>query len=59
MKTEEFSNYHNYFVVDYGAEIAANYGYPLEKSRAIAAQKLEDDLPQDVATPNHFLLCIE
>ena len=59
MKTEEFSNYRDYFIVDYAHEIAANYGYTFEKSRAIALRELMDDLPQNVSTPNNFLLCIE
>ena len=59
MLADEFPNYRDYFVVDYAEEIAANYGFTLEKSRTIARQELADDLPQTVATPNHFLLCIE
>jgi ribosomal protein S18 acetylase RimI-like enzyme len=59
MKAAEFSDYEAYFVVDYAAEIAANYGYSPEKSRAIAIAELLDDLPQTVATPGHVLLCIE
>ena len=59
MTTAEFPKYRDYFIVDYAAEIAANYGYPLEKSRAIAAKELGDDLPQDVSTLDHTLLCIE
>ena len=59
MKAEEFPNYRDYFIVDYANEIAANYGYTLEKSRAIALRELMDDLPQNVSTPDHFLLCIE
>ena len=59
MKAEEFPNYRDYFIVDYAHEIATNYGYTLEKSRAIALRELMDDLPQNVSTPDHFLLCIE
>ena len=59
MTTAEFPQYRDYFIVDYATEIAANYGYSLEKSQAIAAQELMDDLPQDVSTPEHTLLCIE
>ena len=59
MKTEEFPNYHDYFIVDYANEIAANFGYSLEKSRAIALKELINDLPQNISTPNNFLLCIE
>lgn len=59
MLADEFPAYRDYFVVDYGNEIAENYGYPLEKSHAIARQELADDLPQTVNTPDHVLLCIE
>jgi len=59
MQADEFPAYRDYFVVDYAEEIAANYGFTLEKSHAIARQELADDLPQTVATPDHVLLCIE
>ncbi len=59
MQPAEFSAYRDYFVVDYALEIAANYGYSIEKSNALAAQELAADLPQTVATPDNFLLCIE
>ncbi|MCB0155654.1 MAG: GNAT family N-acetyltransferase [Anaerolineae bacterium] len=59
MTTVEFPQYRDYFIVDYATEIAANYGYSLEKSRVIAAKELTEDLPQDVSTPDHTLLCIE
>lgn len=59
MKAEEFSDYKAYFIVDYAHEITANYGYTAEKSHAIAAHELIDDLPQAIDTPNNVLLCIE
>jgi ribosomal protein S18 acetylase RimI-like enzyme len=59
MQPEEFPEYRDYFIVDYAHEIAANYGYPLEKSQAIALKELNDDLPQTVSTPDNILLCIE
>ncbi len=59
MKPAEFPNYRTYFVADYAAELATNYGYSPDKSRAIALQELAEDLPQTVATPDHTLLCIE
>ena len=59
MKPEEYPAYRDFFIIDYGAEVAENYGYTLEKSRAIAAQELIEDLPQTVTTPGHYLLCIE
>ena len=59
MKAAEFPDYRDYFVVDYANEIAANYGYTIEKSRTTALKELEDDLPQNISTPDHVLLCIE
>jgi len=59
MKPEEFPRYRDYFIVDYANEMATNYGYPLEESRAIAQKELQDDLPQTVSTPEHYLFCIE
>ena len=59
MKAEEFSDYKAYFIVDYAEEIMANYGYSPEKSHAIAASELIDDLPQTIDTPKNILLCIE
>jgi Acetyltransferase (GNAT) family len=59
MKAEEFPQYREYFIHDYAQEIADNFGHSLEKSRAIALQELNDDLPQTVSTPEHCLLCIE
>jgi ribosomal protein S18 acetylase RimI-like enzyme len=59
MKAEEFPGYRDYFIVEYANEIAANFGYTLEKSRAIAAKELFEDLPQEASTPDNVLLCIE
>ncbi len=59
MKTAEFSNYRDYFIVDYAIEIAANYGYSPKKSRDIALKELLEDLPQTISTPDNFLFCIE
>ncbi|MDM8530001.1 GNAT family N-acetyltransferase [Anaerolineales bacterium HSG25] len=59
MTTEEFPAYCDYFVVDYADEITANYGYLPEKSHAIALKSLNEDLPQNLSTPDHVLLCIE
>jgi hypothetical protein len=40
MTAAEFPAYRDYFIIDYAAEIAANFGYPLAQSRAIAAKEL-------------------
>lgn len=59
IKPDEYPAYREYFIVDYAHEIATNYGQSLEESRLIATKELKDDLPQDVSTPGHHLLCIE
>jgi ribosomal protein S18 acetylase RimI-like enzyme len=59
MKAEEFTQYRDYFIHDYADEIAANFGHTLEQSRVIARKEFQEDLPQDVSTPDHYLLCIE
>jgi len=59
MKANEFSSYRDYFIVDYADEISANFGHSLEQSRLIASKELAEDLPQNVSTPHHYLLCIE
>ena len=59
MKVAEFPEYRDYFIRDYAEEIAANFGHSLEQSRTIASKELTEDLPQDAATPDHTLLCIE
>lgn len=58
MKAAEFPDYRDYFIVDYAIEITANYGYSPEKSRNTALKELMEDLPQTIATPDNFLLCI-
>jgi ribosomal protein S18 acetylase RimI-like enzyme len=59
MKAEEFPAYRDYFIHDYALEIAANFGHTPQKSLAIAQQEFLADLPQNVSTPNHVLLCLE
>jgi len=59
MKFEEFSAYKEYFIEDYGKEIAANYDHSVEKGIQLAQQELEEDLPLNVVTIDHYLFCIE
>ena len=59
MKQEKFPAYKEYFINDYGKEIAENYGHSLSRSLLIAQQELEEDLPLNIATPEHYLFCIE
>lgn len=59
MKQEEFPAYRDYFINDYGKEITENYGHSLTRSLQIAQQELEEDLPLNITTPEHYLFCIE
>ena len=59
MRADEFAAYRDYFIVDYADEISANFGHTLEQSRIIASKELAEDLPQNVATPDNYLLCME
>ena len=59
MRTEEFPAYRDYFIVDYAAEIAANFGLPPARSKEIARKELAADLPLGAATPDNILCCIE
>ena len=59
MQPTEFSNTATISIVDYAQEIAANFGYSIEKSSAIAAKELADDLPQNVTTPDNFLYVLK
>ena len=59
MKQEEFPGYKEYFIQDYGKEISENYNHSIEKGILLAQQELEEDLPFNVATIDHYLMCIE
>ena len=59
MRPEEFAGYREYFIEDYGREIADNYGYELGKALGIAEDAVERDLPKGPLTPGQELLCID
>ena len=59
MEQHEFAAYREYFVNDYGHEIASNYNRSLESSLAQAASELEESFPQGVPSPDNHLMCIE
>lgn len=58
MRPDEFPAFLAYFIPDYAAEIAANFGLPEDAARARAAHEVAEDLPQGVETPGQTLLCI-
>lgn len=59
MRSEEFACYREYFVKDYGREIADNYGYKLETALEMAKNAIERDLSNGPLTPGQELMCIE
>lgn len=59
MKQHEFAAYREYFINDYGQEIASNYNRSLESSLAQAADELDQSFPVGVPSPDNHLLCIE
>lgn len=58
MLAHEFPAFEAYFVPDYAAEIAANYGTSLVDALIQAKAELAIDLPQGAETPGESLLCI-
>jgi GNAT superfamily N-acetyltransferase len=59
MRADEFPAYVAYFVPDYAAEIADNYGCSLADAMVQAQNDIADDLPQGPDTPGQNLMCIE
>ncbi|CAN7492060.1 GNAT family N-acetyltransferase [Pararhizobium sp. LjRoot235] len=58
MKATEFAAYLAYFIRDYAAEIAANYGLSETEGFARASREIADHLPDGPQTPGEVLLCI-
>lgn len=58
MRADEFGGYLDYFVPDYAAEIASNYGLPHDEALMRASREINEDLAQGVDTVGHELLCI-
>tara|TARA_R110001583_G_scaffold22377_8_gene84036 strand:+ start:40 stop:516 length:477 start_codon:yes stop_codon:yes gene_type:complete len=59
MKAEEYPQYCEYFVADYGQEISQNYGHSIDVAIDLAEQELIRCFPNGVDTDEHDLLCIE
>jgi len=58
MRRDEFDRYVDYFIPDYAAEIAANYGVSLEAAKVKAMREINEDLARGVETVGQVLLCI-
>jgi ribosomal protein S18 acetylase RimI-like enzyme len=58
MRDREYSDYLEYFIPDYAAEISANYGLSSLEALAQARREVADDLPLGVDTPDEVMRCV-
>lgn len=58
MSEDEYPAYVAYFIPDYAAEIAANYGLGSADALARAKQEIAEGLPEGVNTPGQVLLSL-
>ncbi len=58
MLEPEYQAYLDYFIPDYAAEIAANYGLTLVDAAAQAQREIAHSLPHGPQTAGHILFCI-
>lgn len=58
MNAEDFRDFLAYFIPDYAADIAANYGRTKADALARAKQQTAEDFPDGVETMGNVLLCI-
>lgn len=58
MGAHEYPAYLDYFIPDYAAEIAANYGLTATEATAQATREIARDLPLGVETEGEVMLCI-
>lgn len=59
MRVEEYPAYCDYFIADYGQEIALNYGHSIEVATDLAHQALIRSFPKGLDSNEHDLMCIE
>ena len=59
MRADEYADFCDYFVEDYGREIADNYGNSLQHGRAMAQADLDKSFPQGPSSSDQTLLCID
>ena len=58
MRSNEYSAYLEYFIPDYAAEIASNYGLSESASFVQAKREMAAELPEGVNTSGQVLLCV-
>ena len=58
MRPDEFAAYLEYFIPDYAAEIASNYGLSASAAESRAQREVTEDLPLGSNSPGQTLLCI-
>jgi ribosomal protein S18 acetylase RimI-like enzyme len=58
MRDSEYPAYLDYFIPDYAAEIAANYGLSSLEALEQAKREIRDDLPHGVDTTGQVMLCV-
>ncbi len=59
MRPEEFPAYCDYFIADYGCEIAKNYGHSMDVAIELAKNDLHRFFPHGLDSKEHSLLCME
>ncbi|GLQ73893.1 GNAT family N-acetyltransferase [Vibrio penaeicida] len=59
MSEEEYSDYSEIFINDYGKDISESYSLPINLAIEKARKDLSRSLPEGLETTNHDLLCIE
>ena len=58
MRDDEYPAYLDYFIPDYAADIASNYGLSESASIAQAQREVAADLPEGVKTSGQVMLCV-
>ncbi|MEF3091149.1 GNAT family N-acetyltransferase [Raoultella scottii] len=58
MQEADYAAWLAYFIPDYAAEIAENYGLSAQDARAQAQQEIAESLPDGASTPGQVLLCL-
>ena len=59
MRSAEYPAYCEYFIDDYGREIAQNFGHSIVVATKLAKQELQRCFPNGLASKEHTLLCID
>jgi ribosomal protein S18 acetylase RimI-like enzyme len=59
MTLQEYPAYCDYFIDDYGKEIADNYGHSMDVAIKMAKQELTRCFPNGLESKEHDLMCID